>query len=58
VDISAKFQFEEGKFSLSVYTAEDCRAGDAEHNTLMELKGEPDAATWNPDTTCLRTKRI
>jgi hypothetical protein len=48
--ISAKFEFEDGKFWLSVYTAKDGRARDAEHNTLMELKGEPDAVTWKPDT--------
>ena len=48
--ISAKFEFEDGKFWLSVYTAKDDRAKDAEHNTLMELKGEANTATWKPDT--------
>jgi hypothetical protein len=48
--ISAKFEFEDGKFWLSVYTAKDGRARDAEHNTLIELKGEPNGATWKPDT--------
>jgi hypothetical protein len=48
--VSAKFEFEDGKFWLSVYTAKDGRARDAEHNTLMELKGEPNAATWKPAT--------
>ena len=48
--ISAKFEFEDGKFWLSVYTAKDGRSRDAEHNTLMELKGEPNSATWKPDT--------
>jgi hypothetical protein len=48
--ISAKFEFEDGKFWMSVYTAKDGRARDAEHNTLMELKGEPNGATWKPDT--------
>ena len=48
--ISAKFEFEDGKFWLSVYTAKDGRARDAEHNTLIELKGEPNATTWKPDT--------
>jgi hypothetical protein len=48
--ISAKFEFEDGKFWLSVYTAKDGRARDAEHNTLTELKGEPNGATWKPDT--------
>jgi hypothetical protein len=48
--ISAKFEFEDGKFWLSVYTAKDGRTRDAEHNTLMELKGEPNGAAWKPDT--------
>jgi hypothetical protein len=38
--ISAKFEFKDGKFWLSVYTATDGRA----HNALMELKGEANAA--------------
>jgi hypothetical protein len=46
--ISAKFEFEDGKFWLSVYTAKDGIARDAEHNTLIELKGEPNTANWNP----------
>ena len=48
--ISAKFEFEDGKFWLSVYTAKDGRTRDAEHNTLLELKGEPNGSTWRPDT--------
>jgi hypothetical protein len=48
--ISAKFEFEDGKLWLSVYTAKQGRAGDAEHNTLLELKGEPNATAWNPQT--------
>jgi hypothetical protein len=48
--VSAKFEFEDDEFWLSVYTAKDGRARDAEHNTLMELKGEPNAATWKPAT--------
>jgi hypothetical protein len=48
--ISAKFEFEDGKFWLSVYTAKDGRTRDAEHNSLLELKGEPNGATWKPDT--------
>src|SRR5262245_34553443 len=47
--ISAKFEFEDGKFWLSVYTAKDGRTRDAEHNTLLELKGEPNGAAWKPD---------
>src|SRR5262249_32657396 len=35
--ISAKFELEEGKLSLSVYTAEKGLDTDAEHNVLKEL---------------------
>ncbi len=48
--ISAKFEVEDGKLSLSVYTARNGREKDAEHNTLMELSGEPTAAEWQPKT--------
>jgi hypothetical protein len=48
--VSAKFEFEDGKFWLSVYTAKDGRGRDAGHNTLIELKGEANAATWKPAT--------
>jgi hypothetical protein len=48
--ISAKFEFEDGKLWLSVYTAKDGKVPDAEHNTLMELKGEPGGAQWQPST--------
>jgi len=54
--ISAKFEFEDGKFWLSVYTAKEGLARDAEHNTLMELKGEPNAAAWKPDTEVFEDK--
>ena len=37
--ISAKFELEDGKLMLSVYTAKQGRDRDAEHNTLMELIG-------------------
>lgn len=47
--ISAKFELEDGKLSLSVYTAKEGREKDAEHNTLMELAGEP-GAQWQPKT--------
>jgi len=47
--ISAKFEYEDGKLWLSVYTAKEGRGRDAEHNTLMELKGEPNAAAWKPE---------
>jgi hypothetical protein len=49
VPISAKFEFDdEGKLSLSVYTAEKGLAVDAEHNVLKELSGSPEQAKWAP----------
>jgi hypothetical protein len=50
VAISAKFELEDGKLSLSVYTVAKGLAVDAEHNTLKELAGSPEAAKWNPET--------
>jgi hypothetical protein len=35
--ISAKFELEDGKLSLSAFTAKDGIGKDAEHNVLMEL---------------------
>ena len=46
--ISAKFELEDGKVMLSVYTAKDGREKDAEHNTLMELGGDATAVAWEP----------
>ncbi|MEO8180509.1 MAG: hypothetical protein ABI895_16865 [Deltaproteobacteria bacterium] len=54
--ISAKFEFEDGKLWLSVYTAKDGKVPDAEHNTLMELKGEPSGAQWQPATEVFKDK--
>src|SRR5207245_6625453 len=48
VPISAKFELDDnGKLSLSVYTAENGLTTDAEHNVLTELSASPDAAAWN-----------
>src|SRR5262245_30794072 len=47
--ISAKFELEEGKLSLSVYTVEKGLGVDAEHNVLKELAGSPEGA-WHPET--------
>lgn len=55
--ISAKFEFEDGKFWLSVYTAKAGIEADAEHNTLIELKGEPNAAAWNPNVEVFEDKK-
>jgi hypothetical protein len=49
VAISAKFELEDGKLSLSVYTAGKGLRADAEHNVLKELAGSPEAATWKPE---------
>jgi hypothetical protein len=54
--ISAKFEFEDGKLWLSVYTAKDGKVPDAEHNTLMELKGQPGGAQWQPATEVFQDK--
>lgn len=47
--ISAKFEFDDnGKLSLSIYTAEKGLGMDAEHNVLKEYSGSPEAAAWAP----------
>lgn len=46
--LSAKFELEDGKLSLSVYTAKNGIEPDAEHNVLSELSGDPTQATWKP----------
>jgi uncharacterized membrane protein YkoI len=55
--ISAKFEVEDGKFWLSVYTAKSGLKNDAEHNQLIELKGEANAATWTPATEVFEDKK-
>lgn len=54
--ISAKFEFEDGKLWLSVYTARAGRTPDAEHNILIELKGEPTASAWKPNVEVFEDK--
>jgi hypothetical protein len=54
--ISAKFEFEDGKFWLSVYAAKAGMAADAEHNTLTELKGEANAPAWKPNVEVFEDK--
>src|SRR5262245_29716986 len=46
--ISAKFEMEGDELSLSVYTATPGRSADAEHNTLVELAGNPTTDQWQP----------
>src|SRR5436853_1204684 len=48
VPISAKFELEDGKLSLSVYTAEKGLAVPAEKNVLQELSGSPEQDKWTP----------
>src|SRR6266545_5472565 len=48
--ISAKFELEDGKLSLSVYTAEKGLAVPAEKNVLQELSGSPEQDKWAPQT--------
>ena len=50
--ISGKFELEDGKLSLSVYTAEKGLAVDAEHNVLKEYAGSPEKTPWKaaPET--------
>src|SRR5213595_3186143 len=47
--ISAKFELEDGKLSLSVYTAEKGLAVPAEKNVLQELSGSPEQDKWTPN---------
>src|SRR5215212_3722056 len=55
--ISAKFEVEDGKFWLSVYTAKSGLKMDAEHNQLIELKGEASGSTWQPNTEVFEDKK-
>ena len=48
VPISAKFELEDGKLSLSVYTAEKGLAVEPEKNVLQELSGSPEQDKWEP----------
>ena len=48
--ISAKFEFDDqGKLSLSVYTAEKGLAVGPEANSFLELSGSPEQASWTPE---------
>jgi hypothetical protein len=48
VPISAKFELEDGKLSLSVYTAEKGLSVAPEKNVLEELSGSPEDEKWTP----------
>jgi len=49
VPISAKFELEEGKLSLSVYTAGKGLSVEPEKNVLQELSGSPESEKWTPN---------
>jgi hypothetical protein len=49
-------EVEDGKLWLSVYAAKAGRAKDAEHNTLIELKGDATLAPWKPETEVFEDK--
>ena len=48
VPISAKFELEDGKLSLSVYTAEKGLSVAPEQNVLQELSGSPEEQKLSP----------
>jgi len=48
VPISAKFELEDRKLSLSVYTAEKGLSVPPEKNVLQELSGSPEGDKWTP----------
>ena len=48
VPISAKFELEDGKLSLSVYTAGKGLSVPPEQNVLQELSGSPEGEKWTP----------
>jgi len=47
--ISAKFELEDGKLSLSVYTAGKGLSVEPEKNVLQELSGSPESESWAPN---------
>src|SRR5882762_7007287 len=49
VPISAKFELEDGKLSLSVYTAGKGLGVPPEQNVLQELSGSPESEKWTPN---------
>src|SRR5215210_6453869 len=57
VAISAKFEVEDGKLWLSVYTAKAGLDKDAEHNALIELKGDATMKPWKPETEVFEDKK-
>jgi uncharacterized membrane protein YkoI len=57
VAISAKFELEDGKLMLSVYTAKGGLSKDPEHSELIELKGEASTEAWTPEIEVFEDKK-
>jgi len=54
--ISAKFELADGEFNRSVYVAQKGREQDPEHNTLVELGGDPSGSEWKPEVEVFEDK--
>ena len=54
--ISAKFEIKGQSLMLSVYTARESLAKDAEHNELLELIGSAEQASWTPEVEVFEDK--
>jgi uncharacterized membrane protein YkoI len=57
VAISAKFEMKGETLMLSVYTAKEGLAKDAEHNALIELIGDAAKTPWTPDIEVFEDKK-
>lgn len=57
VAISAKFEMEGEKLSLSVYAAKAGLGKDSEHNVLIELAGDPTQEGWKTETEVFADKK-
>lgn len=54
VALSAKFELDDGKLSLSVYIAEKGLAVPAGENVLQEVSGSPEQDKWSPSVAVLK----
>lgn len=57
VGISAKFEMKGETLMLSVYTAKEGLAKDAEHNALIELQGDAAKTPWTPEIEVFEDKK-
>jgi uncharacterized membrane protein YkoI len=55
--ISAKFEMKGDTLMLSVYTAKEGPAKDAEHNALIELQGDAAKSSWTPEIEVFEDKK-